>query len=443
MGYDASWDSTDQVPQRAIDAGTIGRFDAIDPTDGGETRATASRANGATQRRRRPAALGLSHALPAAAVLELHLRAGPACAGRPVRAKAIDASRPDGRARLGPHRWPPLVAHRARPAVCGTTASASACSTPWRAAHRDHARRCVRETGFGLYVENSLEWTPWLRTVVGLRADAYWADVDSTLDANSGDSDDTQLSPKLSLVFGPWGKTEFFVNAGRGFHSNDARGTTTTIDPKSGDPTDTVPPLVASKGCELGARTELMPGLQSSLALWELAAIPSWSMSAMPARPSPTGQPAPRRGMEQPLDPRALVPARRRLRVDPRALLRIRPGRRPHPRRGRARGLGRHDAARARTLVGHPAVALPRPAPADRRQQRARRLHAADQPARRAQVRPGCDADARCLQPVRPRGQRHRVLLRVAPAGRSGPVADRHVHPVEPRTVRVTLQARF
>ena len=42
MGYRAHWDSTDQIPQRLIDAGTylghpFGRFDAVDPTDGGET----------------------------------------------------------------------------------------------------------------------------------------------------------------------------------------------------------------------------------------------------------------------------------------------------------------------------------------------------------------------------------------------------------------------
>jgi hypothetical protein len=45
MGYDAHWDSTDQIPQRLIDAGTyngkpFGRFDSLDPTDGGETQRT-------------------------------------------------------------------------------------------------------------------------------------------------------------------------------------------------------------------------------------------------------------------------------------------------------------------------------------------------------------------------------------------------------------------
>ena len=39
MAYSNGWNSTDQVPQRAIDQGRIGRFGSLDPTDGG----TASR----------------------------------------------------------------------------------------------------------------------------------------------------------------------------------------------------------------------------------------------------------------------------------------------------------------------------------------------------------------------------------------------------------------
>ncbi len=37
MAYSNRWNSTDQVPQRAIDSGEIGRFGNIDPTDGGNT----------------------------------------------------------------------------------------------------------------------------------------------------------------------------------------------------------------------------------------------------------------------------------------------------------------------------------------------------------------------------------------------------------------------
>jgi outer membrane receptor protein involved in Fe transport len=130
----------------------------------------------------------------------------------------------------------------------------------------------VRETLLGVYGQTAFEIVPnALRAVAGLRADHVNNRVDAlTLAANGGSSSDTQVSPKLSLIAGPFAKTEFFFNAGRGLHSNDARGTTASIDPKTGLPVDKVPPLVASQGYELGARTEALPGLQSSIALWKL-----------------------------------------------------------------------------------------------------------------------------------------------------------------------------
>jgi outer membrane receptor protein involved in Fe transport len=120
----------------------------------------------------------------------------------------------------------------------------------------------VRETSLGLWVENATQWTPWLRSLAGLRADGYDFDVSSSIEANSGRRRAGIASPKLSLVFGPWSRTEYFVNAGYGFHSNDARGVTAAVDPAD--------PLVRSKGAEVGVRTGIVPGLQSSLALWQL-----------------------------------------------------------------------------------------------------------------------------------------------------------------------------
>ena len=71
-------------------------------------------------------------------------------------------------------------------------------------------------------------------------------------------------------IFGPWGKTEYFFSYGYGFHSNDARGMTSTISPKQGTAIEPSPALVRTKGTELGLRTEIVPGLQSSLSLWQL-----------------------------------------------------------------------------------------------------------------------------------------------------------------------------
>ena len=82
----------------------------------------------------------------------------------------------------------------------------------------------VNETSAGLYVEEKVKWNGWLRSTVGLRGDLYWATDSSSLAGNSAQSTAFLPQPKLGLVFGPFDKTEFYVNAGMGFHSNDVRG---------------------------------------------------------------------------------------------------------------------------------------------------------------------------------------------------------------------------
>ncbi|MGC3958571.1 MAG: TonB-dependent receptor [Verrucomicrobiota bacterium] len=97
----------------------------------------------------------------------------------------------------------------------------------------------IMQTSLGAFWENKIQWTEKVRSEVGLRGDVYRYDVDSTLAANSGDRYDGIASPKATLVFGPWQKTEVYVQGGLGFHSNDGRGATTTIDPTtldSGEP---------------------------------------------------------------------------------------------------------------------------------------------------------------------------------------------------------------
>jgi outer membrane receptor protein involved in Fe transport len=80
------------------------------------------------------------------------------------------------------------------------------------------------------------------------------------------------LTPKLSLVFGPWRRTEIYMNYGHGFHSNDARGTTITQEPGTTNQVDRVKPLVRTRGHEIGLRSEILHGWQSTLAAWQLDA---------------------------------------------------------------------------------------------------------------------------------------------------------------------------
>jgi outer membrane receptor protein involved in Fe transport len=87
---------------------------------------------------------------------------------------------------------------------------------------------------------------------------------------NSGKVTKGIASPKLSLLFGPFDHTDFYVNAGYGFHSNDARGATITVDPASGQPVERVQPLVRAKSFDVGMRTDLIPHVQTSLTFFRL-----------------------------------------------------------------------------------------------------------------------------------------------------------------------------
>ncbi|HUO03376.1 MAG TPA: TonB-dependent receptor, partial [Rhizomicrobium sp.] len=120
----------------------------------------------------------------------------------------------------------------------------------------------IAETTLSPYIENTTHWNDWFRTVLGLRSDAYWMDVHNIAGGNSGDKDAQVLSPKVNLIFGPWDATEFYIDFGQGFHSNDARGVMAAADPATA--------LPRSTGGEVGVRTTVIPGLRSELSLWML-----------------------------------------------------------------------------------------------------------------------------------------------------------------------------
>ncbi len=129
----------------------------------------------------------------------------------------------------------------------------------------------VKEGSLGLFASNEHTFSDKVRTYLGLRYDYFDFRVDAkSLLENSGKANDDKLSLKGSVIFKPLTPLEVYLSLGQGYHSNDARGTTIRIDPVSGDPADTVDPLVASKGGELGARLFLSDKLQATVAAWTL-----------------------------------------------------------------------------------------------------------------------------------------------------------------------------
>jgi hypothetical protein len=124
-------------------------------------------------------------------------------------------------------------------------------------------------TSGGMYAQNEVEWAPWLRTTFGIRGDVSQYRVDALDPVNSGTASAGIVSPKAGATFGPWKSTEFYINAGTGFHSNNALGTTITRDSEE-NPIQRVTPLVRAKGAEVGVCTVVVPHLQSTVSVWTL-----------------------------------------------------------------------------------------------------------------------------------------------------------------------------
>lgn len=273
MAYRGQWNATDQVPKRAIESGEIGRFDAIDSTDGG----TALRysISGAW---RRTTALGFTNMNAYVIRNKLDLYSNfTYFLVDPTNGDQFNQS--DKRTTTGLN-----ISHTLATPLFGLESETTAgvqlqndnifnglFNTTGRQRLSTTRTDHVVVSSMGVYVENSTRWTNKFRTVAGIREDLYRFNVHADNLLNGGKSTDSIASPKLGLIFGPWAKTEYYFNVGTGFHSNDARGTTISVDPKNQTTTVArVPPLVRSKGIEVGARTEIIPGLQSSLSVYQL-----------------------------------------------------------------------------------------------------------------------------------------------------------------------------
>jgi hypothetical protein len=272
MAYQADWNSTDQIPLRAVQDGQIGRNDAIDSSDGGKAHRYSL--SGAWRRTAEDSASKVNAYLIAN---QLDLWSNfTYFMDDPLHGDQF--AQPDKRITSGlnaSHSWH----HHTETGNSETTIGVQLQNDNiFNGLLNTQARRTLSvtrqdhivETSAGLFVENNTRWDAAWRTVVGARLDGYRFDVQSDLAANSGKVNDHLLSPSLSVIYGPWQTAELYANIGTGFHSNDARGTTITIDPKTGLAADKVTPLVRSRGMELGARTSWLSGLQTSLSVYRL-----------------------------------------------------------------------------------------------------------------------------------------------------------------------------
>lgn len=300
MAYKGKWNATDQIPQRAIDSGLLSsRFDAIDLTDGGDSHRYSL--STAWQSTNETSSTKINTYLIAS---KLNLFSDfTYFLDDPINGDQFN--QPDRRttsALNASHTWQASWVGKESENTVGvqlqndnifnglySTKARERLSTT----RQDH----IVESSVATYFDNSTQWMDKFRTVAGVREDVYRDDVQSNLGANSGKVTASMANPKLSLIFGPWTKTEYYLNFGSGFHSNDARGATITQDPKTASPVNQVTPLTRSKGYEVGVRTAIIPGLQSSLAIYQLD-FDSELVFAGDAGTTQAGRPSRRTGFE-------------------------------------------------------------------------------------------------------------------------------------------------
>lgn len=273
MAYANHWNATDQVPLRAITSGQIGLYGALDPSDGG--RADRFSLSGRWARSDKD---GSSKANFYAIKSSLDLYNNfTFFLSDPVNGDQFHQH--DDRVVAGAnasHTFNGFIAGLPVQTEIGFQSryddiAVSLSNTVQRRFLSGTRDDRVKEASAGLFVQSTLHWTPWLRTTAGYRGDVYAATVESLLTpANSGRASAAIGSPKLGVVFGPFAKTELFINAGEGFHSNDARGVTIRQSPSDGSPVDPSPFLVKTRGAEVGLRTRWIPGLDSALSLFVL-----------------------------------------------------------------------------------------------------------------------------------------------------------------------------
>jgi outer membrane receptor protein involved in Fe transport len=311
--YEARWTSTDQVPQRAIDSGLVGRYGSLDPTAGGRTERTAANLQWAHD------AAGVQSRVNAYAIdyrfdlFSQFTYATRGCDVNPLPAACNASSALDQFEQVDRRRVYGFTASQQRGVKLAGFDTAWSYGIDWRhdgiaqvglfdtfQRQRLSTVRSDRVTldAIGVWTQAEVQFAPQWRGIGGLRWDHHRGDVESSVAANSGSRSASIASPKLALVFSPTARTDLYANWGRGFHSNDARGTVIRVDPRDGTtPVERATPLVRAEGYEIGSRQKWGDTLVTTAALWVLK-LDSELLFAGDAGTTEPSRPSRRSGIE-------------------------------------------------------------------------------------------------------------------------------------------------
>jgi outer membrane receptor protein involved in Fe transport len=271
MTYVSRWIATEHVPERAIASGEIGRYGTLGATDGGQTYRHSLSADWA-----RSGDAGSTRTNGYVVGYGLNLFSSPSGVQDPqdeqedrrtIYGGAVSHSIGLGAAWYDTEAAFGLQYRRDRIPRVGLF------NTVGRLRTATVRQDKIDQSATGIYAEARTPWLPWFRSTLGARFDWLHGSVSSIAGpfnaANGGEVRATQVSPKVALAFGPFSGAEFYVNWGRGFHTNDFRGATANVSPVDGSPVETVRPLAKATSAEVGLRARPLPGWNTALSLWK------------------------------------------------------------------------------------------------------------------------------------------------------------------------------
>jgi hypothetical protein len=284
MTYHGSWNSTDQVPLPAIEGGLIGRFDSLNPSDGG----TSSRSSVSFNLLRRSdaqqtelSAYVIRYQLDLWSTFTYYLK-------DPVNGDQM--LQHDDRVVYGlkaAKTWYTTLWSKPSSNLVGVQAriddirDVGIDATVQRRYLYTEQDAGVLESNAAAYFENSTRWADKFRTVLGLREDEFDFDVrdrmrnadgscnihSDPLGCDTGNVRASIFSPKLGAIIGPWSGISYFVTVADGYHSNDARGVTRSGENPADGP---VTPLTRATSAEIGLAAAPLPRWQTTLDVFAL-----------------------------------------------------------------------------------------------------------------------------------------------------------------------------
>jgi hypothetical protein len=269
MAYDNSWNSPDQIPARAVEQGLIDEFGSLNTTNGGESSRYSLSGNWRTENWNTNI-YAINSDLLLFSDFTYFL-------DDPIDGDQF--KQVDDRTILGgaaSHQWDSELFNTSVTYKIGgefrydDIANVGLYKTKareWLSTVREDG---VEEASAGLFGQTSFEINDAFNTYLGLRYDYYQVDVDSNIAPNSGTADKGKPSLKAGATYLFNENLEGFINAGQGFHSNDARGATLKLDPSTLEPADAVELIVPSTGAEIGLKVFDAQRFNISTSLWYL-----------------------------------------------------------------------------------------------------------------------------------------------------------------------------